>query len=68
MPLLAPACDNLVTLREATKGSSLTERACKTVITQGVECLKAENIVDLALKGYERLPQVHWTLRHSKFL
>lgn len=55
MPLLTPACNNLVTLREASKGSSLTKWACNAVITQGLECLKAENTVDPALKVYKHL-------------
>lgn len=50
-----PACSNLVTLGEASKGSSLTKWDCNTVITQGIEHLKAENMVDLALKGDEHL-------------
>lgn len=55
MPLLTPACNNLVTLKEASEGSSLTKWAGNTVITQGVECLKAENTVDLTLKGCEQM-------------
>lgn len=66
MPLLTPACNDLVTLREASKVSSLTKWACNTVISQGV----VSEDWDYGRSGNERewasVPQLHGALRHCE--